>query len=68
MAWIVRFNFEFEPELAGLPEEVRLELLAHLGVLQQFGPQLGRPLVDTLIGSKHANMKELRFNCEDGVW
>jgi len=25
----------------------------------------GRPRVDTLNGSKHANMKELRF---DGVW
>ena len=29
---------------------------------------LGRPHVDTLSGSKHANMKELRFNADDGVW
>jgi len=30
-------------------------------LLQEFGPQLGRPRVDTLKGSRYANMKELRF-------
>jgi hypothetical protein len=29
-------------------------------LLQEFGPQLGRPHVDTMRDSKHANMKELR--------
>jgi hypothetical protein len=29
---------------------------------------LGRPYVDTLNGSKYDNMKELRFNADDGVW
>src|SRR5438477_3393904 len=33
-----------------------------------FGPQLGRPRVDTLNGSRHANMKELRFDAADGAW
>lgn len=28
--------------------------------LEQDGPQLGRPLVDTITGSRHANMKEIR--------
>ncbi len=37
-------------------------------MLTEFGPQLGRPHVDTLAGSEHANMKELRFDAEDGVW
>jgi hypothetical protein len=37
-------------------------------LLEQFGPQLGRPRVDTLKGSLHANMKELRFDAADGVW
>lgn len=32
------------------------------------GPDLGRPIVDTLYGSRHSNMKELRFNAEGGVW
>ena len=44
------------------------ELLAHSKLLEQFGPQLGRPRVDTLKGSRHANMKELRFEADDGVW
>ena len=32
--------------------------------MQEFGPHLGRPTVDALKGSKHANMKELRFDCD----
>jgi hypothetical protein len=68
MPWSVRFHFAFESEMARLPESVREDLLAHLKVLQKFGPDLGRPTVDTLKASKHVNMKELRFNCEGGVW
>ena len=37
-------------------------------LLRQFGPQLGRPHVDTLNGSRHANMKEMRFSAADGEW
>jgi len=51
-----------------LPDDVQDELLAHTKLLQQFGPQLGRPRADTLNGSRHANMKELRFDAADGVW
>ena len=36
--------------------------------MQQFGPQLGWPRVDTLKDSRHANMKELRFSAADGEW
>ena len=39
-----------------------------MAVLEAFGPQLGRPRADTLHGSRHANMKELRFDAADGVW
>ncbi len=38
------------------------------GLLAVYGPRLGRPHADTLAGSRHANMKELRFNADDGVW
>ena len=37
-------------------------------LLEEFGPQLKRPRCDTLNGSKHANMKELRFDADGGVW
>lgn len=59
---------EFEPEFDILPEDVQTEILALSLVLEQFGPQLGRPLVDTLSGSRHPNMKELRFSAADGEW
>ena len=37
-------------------------------LLQQFGPQLGRRRVDILNGSRHANMKEMRFGAADAEW
>jgi len=66
--WEVLFHGEFDPEFECLPEAVQDELLAHAKLIEQFGPQLGRPRVDTLRGSGHANMKELRFDAADGVW
>jgi hypothetical protein len=68
MAWAVANHDEFDPEFDDLPEEVQDELLAVTALLETYGPSLGRPHVDTLAGSKHANMKELRFNAADGVW
>ena len=59
---------EFKPEFGALHEDVRTEVLALSLVIQEFGPQLGRPRVDTLKGSRHANMKELRFSAAGGEW
>jgi len=66
--WTVELVPEFEPELRALSAEVRIELLAQARVIEMFGPKAGRPRVDTLKGSKHANMKELRFGADNGVW
>lgn len=55
-------------EFQALAEALQDELLAHARLLQEFGPDLGRPTVDTLKGSKHSNMKELRFDWEGEVW
>ena len=68
MTWVVLFHENFDPEFNVLPEDVQDELLAHARMLQMFGPALGRPWVDTLKGSRHANMKELRFKTPEGVW
>lgn len=68
MTWTVRLHEAFDAEWGELPEAVQDELLALMGLLKQFGPTLGRPRVDTLKGSRHANMKELRFEADDGVW
>ena len=67
MVWIVELAPEFEPELLAMTAEVRTELLAQARVIERFGPTTGRPRVDTLNGSKHANMKELRFDAGGGV-
>ncbi|OWO80697.1 addiction module toxin RelE [Photorhabdus luminescens] len=42
-------------------EELQDDILAALKILGEYGPQLGRPYVDTLYGSKFPNMKELRI-------
>ena len=66
--WTVELAAEFEPELRALTAEVRVELLAQARIIERFGPTANRPRVDTLNGSKHANMKELRFDADGGVW
>lgn len=68
MSWVVLFADEFEPEFDGLPQDVQDAILARLILLEREGPFLGRPHVDTLDGSRHANMKELRCSAGDGVW
>lgn len=68
LSWVVLFHDEFEAEFDGMPELLQDELLARLKVLERLGPDLGRPHVDTLKGSKFANMKELRFGFDGGVW
>ena len=68
MSWQVIFHIDFEPEYDALPETVQDEINAIIEVLQIEGPRLGRKRVDTLKGSHHANMKEMRFNAADGAW
>lgn len=68
MSWYVDLHPDFELEYRGLRISVQKELFVKIKLLEEFGPQLARPHVDTLEGSKHHNMKELRFNAANGVW
>ena len=68
MKWEVDLHDDFVPEYRDLHKDVQDELLACIELLEQFGPQLGRPRADTLNDSRHANIKELRFDAADGVW
>lgn len=68
MVWTINFHDSFADEFAELADDVKIELMAMVGLLAEFGPQLSRPHADTLNGSKHANMKELRFKADNGVW
>jgi hypothetical protein len=64
----VAFHPEFDPEFMQLSVTVQQMILARAESLRKLGPQLGRKQVDTLKGSKHSNMKELRFDADDGCW
>lgn len=46
--------------LASLDDDSRAQVVAAIELLEDCGPQLGRPLVDTVSSSRHRNMKELR--------
>ncbi len=41
-------------------EDARVSIYAVMNVLKQLGPNLGRPYVDSVKGSRHENLKELR--------
>lgn len=68
MEWDVEFHDDFDKEFEDLSPEVQDTIYICLGLLAKEGPGLKRPHADTLNGSKHANMKELRCNADDGVW
>ena len=68
MAWCVELHPRFAKELAKLGIVVQDEIFALAKALQHLGPHMKRPRSDTLNGSKHRNMKELRFDADGGVW
>lgn len=68
MNWSTDFHPKFREEVVELSKAVRIELVASLELLREYGPALGRPDVDTLNDSRYANMKELRFRADGGVW
>lgn len=59
-SWVVEFHPACEAWADELPQADKEALLAATRVLESEGPTLGRPLVDTIVGSRHANLKELR--------
>jgi hypothetical protein len=73
MEWDVQYDDTFVAELAEIERQtgssaVREEIAALALLLRRFGPSLKRPHCDTLKGSRHPNMKELRFTLPDGEW
>ena len=60
MAWHVDFTPEAEAWFKGLPPGDRARMGHQVDKLRQGGPNLGRPAVDSVNGSQHHNMKELR--------
>jgi len=65
--WPVRTTAEFDEWFADLDQDGRVEIIAKVELLKLLGPALKRPHADTLNGSKHANMKELRASTANKV-
>jgi hypothetical protein len=60
MEWEVLFTDAFGEWWDTLTGDQQDAVVDRVDLLQQHGPNLGRPTVDTISGSAHNNMKELR--------
>ncbi len=65
--WHVATTDEFDKWFRELDADGQVEVIAKVELLKLLGPTLSRPHADTLNGSKHANMKELRATTADKV-
>ena len=68
MSWTIEFHEDFDREFQGFDDRVQDEILAKLIVLEKEGANLGWSHADTLNGSAHSNMKELRVSATWGIW
>lgn len=59
--WWVETTDLFDNWFDALEDTDRANVLASLLVLRETGPMLSRPYADTVKGSRHSNMKELRI-------
>jgi len=57
--WNIEYSY-IEPWLDAQDEETIANIFAALEVLEREGPTLGRPLVDSVKGSRIRHLKELR--------
>lgn len=60
MAWDVVGTDQFSDWYVELDEADRARVADRVELLEREGPALGRPVVDSVKGSRHHNMKELR--------
>ena len=61
--WNVEITDEFLDWWGSLSESQQDALQVSIELLESEGPSLGRPHVDTVKGSRHPNMKEMRTQC-----
>lgn len=60
MTWKVEATDDFDEWFQSLNGIQQEDVSASIEQLEEQGPQLSRPYADTLEGSRHSNMKELR--------
>jgi hypothetical protein len=61
VTWEVEFTDEFSAWWDGLTVDEQNSIADGVYVLEEFGPMLTRPQADTVRGSEHPNMRELRI-------
>lgn len=64
MAWEVEVSDEFKAWYESLLEPEQNSIIVSVTLIEEHGPALGRPHVDTIRGSAYPNMKELRVQHE----
>src|SRR3954454_9466892 len=60
MPYDVYFTALAEEWVMSLGDDDYDSIMARIELLEEHGPGLGRPVVDSIRGSRHPNMKELR--------
>lgn len=65
--WVIKQSEEFQDWFDDSDEDLQDDILEKVKILEELGPNLGRPLVDTLKGSTIKNLKELRFDSMNKV-
>lgn len=65
--WEIVTTSHFDEWFATLDADCQVEVIAKVNLLMLRGPRLSRPHADTLKGSKHAHMKELRGQADRAV-
>jgi hypothetical protein len=68
VAWEIEVTGEFRDWFAVLSPSERVAIARKVDILEERGPNLGRPEIDTLKGSRFPNMKELRIQYRGGPY
>jgi hypothetical protein len=66
--WSIDSTSEYLEWFSRLDEGSKRAILRSVMLLEEFGPSLGRPHVDTIKGSKLKNLKELRSHAPRHVY
>ena len=65
--WEIEYTKEYENWFSSQDEDDKIIINAKVLILSEFGPNLGRPYVDTIRSSKYPNLKELRIKYKQKV-
>lgn len=66
--WLIERTDEIANWIFSLDDDAKEAILKNLIILREIGPSLGRPYVDSVKGSRHKNMKELRIQNKKRVF